>query len=51
MPSAAKLARVADLRQMVLDLARVRIRERYGDIPEHEVRLRLDGIRMSRATD
>lgn len=41
MSSAEKLARVAELRQMALDLARVRIRERHGDIPEREVRLRL----------
>lgn len=50
MSAADKLARVAALREGALSLARVRIRERYGDIPEREVRLRLASSWLDRDT-
>jgi hypothetical protein len=54
MTPAEKLGRVFSLRKMTLDLARARIRERHGAVPEREERMRLaslwlDGESMRRA--
>lgn len=50
MSGAERLARAAALRESALGLARVRIRERHGNIPEREVRLRLASLFLDRAT-
>lgn len=50
MSGTERLGRAVALRESVLALARVRIRERYGAIPEREVRLRLAGLWLDRAT-
>jgi hypothetical protein len=50
MTSAERLARVAALRDSALGLARVRIRERHGPIPEREVRLRVASLWLDRDT-
>ena len=50
MSGTERLGRAVALRESVLTLARVRIRERYGNIPEREVRLRLAGLWLDRAT-
>jgi hypothetical protein len=50
MSGAERLARVSALRDATLGLARVRIREKYGDLPEREVRLRLASLWLDRDT-
>jgi hypothetical protein len=45
-----RLARVCSLRDAVLSLARTRILERYGELPEREVRLRLAALWLDRDT-
>ena len=50
MSGTERLARAMALREATLTLARVRIRERRGDIPEREVRLRLASLWLDRAT-
>jgi hypothetical protein len=50
MTGAERLARVAALRESALGLARVRIRERHGEISEREVRLRLASLWLDRKT-
>lgn len=49
MSGAARLARACDLREAALSLARVRILERYGELPEREVRLRLASLWLDAA--
>lgn len=44
MSGAERLARVAQLRETALLLARARIRAEHGEIPEREVRLRLASL-------
>lgn len=44
MSGAERLARVCALRESALALARVRIREQYGPLPEREIRLRLASL-------
>lgn len=47
MPSAAKLHRVVAMNRALEQLARARLRARYGpDIPEREMRLRLGALRL-----
>jgi hypothetical protein len=45
-----KLQRVASLNRAVAILQRARIRARYGDIPEEEMRMRLGALRLGRET-
>ncbi len=45
-----KLRRVASLNRALVQLASARIRAQYGDIPEHEMRLRLGALRLGRET-
>ena len=50
MSGTERLARAIALREATLTLARVRVRERYGEIPEREVRLRLAALSLDGAT-
>ena len=50
MAPADKLRRVVALNRAVEQLARARLRQRYGpDIPERELRLRLGALRLGRS--
>ena len=50
MGGAERLAKVWSLRDALLSLARVRILERHGELPEREVRLRLASLWLDRET-
>ena len=50
MPGEQRLARVWALRDAALSLARARILERYGELLEREVRLRLASLWLDRDT-
>ena len=50
MSPAEKLRRVASLNRALTQLAAARIRARYGDIPDEEMRLRLGALRLGRET-
>jgi hypothetical protein len=50
MTPSEKLGRVFSLRAMTIALARVRIRERHGELPEREVRMRLASLWLDRET-
>ena len=45
-----KLARVREMTHAVQQLALARIRQKYGDIPEYEQRLRLASLWLDRET-
>ncbi len=45
-----KMKRVSELNKAVQQLALTRIRKQYGDIPEHEQKLRLASLWMDRNT-
>ena len=50
MTSWEKMKRVSELNKAVQQLALSRIRKQYGDIPEHEQKLRLASLWMDRNT-
>ena len=50
MTSLEKMKRVSELNKAVQQLALARIRKQYGDIPEHEQKLRLASLWMDRNT-
>ena len=50
MTSWEKMKRVSELNKAVQQLALSRIRNQYGDIPEHEQKLRLASLWMDRNT-
>ena len=50
MTSWEKMKRVSELNKAVQQLALSRIRKQYGDIPEHEQKLRLASLWLDRDT-
>ncbi len=50
MPPWEKMRRISELNKAVQQLALSRIRQKYGDIPEQEQRLRLASLWLDRET-
>jgi hypothetical protein len=50
MSAAEKFSRVEALNNTVLEFAALRLRKKYGDLSEHELRLRLASLWLDRET-